>query len=97
MFSIRPQIQQHQKHKRVKQKEILNVSVSEQFKKSAFTDDDTGITNVWWRKRPSDLNEKKNQLEIEKSFSDELVEFFHNFTLHCYRWLVQSDRSTWEL
>lgn len=48
---------------------------------------------VWWRK-----DSRENKLKkVEHSFKMDFIEFIHNFTLHCYRWLVEPNQHSWEL
>lgn len=40
--------------------------------------------------------EKKKLPEKEQSFKEDMVEFIQNFTLHCYRWLVEPNQHSCE-
>lgn len=47
---------------------------------------------AWWRKDSMENKSKK----VEHSFKADFVDFIYNFTLHCYRWLVEPNQHSWE-
>lgn len=45
----------------------------------------------WWKPKSSDDDKK-----LKHSLSYETREFLKNYSMHCYRWLVESNQSGWE-